>query len=89
MAGVYRENAILSRYVLVPFDAAQRNQENVVIKIALLDYSHSESRQWGSRALNASSSALRSGWGGGSGGAESPVARIRNMDMKGREETVK
>lgn len=84
MAGVYRESAILSRYVLVPFDATQRNQENVVIKIALLDYSHSESRQWGSRALNASSSAPRR-----EGGAESPVARIRNMDMKGREETVK
>lgn len=57
------KNAILSRYVLVPFDATQRNQENVVIKIALLDYSHSESRQWGSRALSASSSEPGGGCG--------------------------
>lgn len=75
---------ILSSYVLEPFDATQRNQENVVIKMTLLDYSDSESRQWGSRALSAASSMA------GGGGAGSPVARIRNMDMKGRrKETVK
>lgn len=52
--------------------------------MALLDYSDSESRQWGSRALSAASSTARGG------GAGSPVARIRNMDMKGRrKETVK
>lgn len=71
-----------------PFDATQRNQENAVIKIALLDYSDSESRQWGSRALSMLPAPRQVGgmeWGG----AGSPVARIRNMDMKGRKETVK
>lgn len=62
--------------MLAPFDVPQRNHGNVVIKIVLLDYSDSESRQWGSRALNAASSASR-------------VARIRNMDMKRKKETAK
>lgn len=44
---------IPSVYVLVPFDVTRRNRERVVIKIALLDYSDSESRQWGSLALSA------------------------------------
>lgn len=56
MAHIYHTNAILSSYRLVPFDATQHNQENVVIKIALLDYSDSKIRQWGSCALNAASS---------------------------------
>lgn len=38
---------ILSSYVLMPLDVTQGNQANVVIKIALLDYSDRESRQWG------------------------------------------
>lgn len=37
MARIYHKNAISSSYALVPFDATQRNQDNVVIKIALLD----------------------------------------------------
>lgn len=67
MARIYHQNVILSSYVLVPFDATQRNQENVVIKIALLDYSDSQSRQWGSRALTAASFAA-----GREGGCREP-----------------
>lgn len=62
------------------FDVTHCNHENVVIKIALLDYSDSESRQWLSQCCQLY---------GEEEGAGSRVARIRNMDMKGRKETVK
>lgn len=68
--------------MLAPFDVPQRNHRNVVIKIVLLDYSDSESRQWGSRSRRCQ---LR----GEEEGAGSRVARIRNMDMKGKKETAK
>lgn len=71
----------------MPFDATQGNQANVVIKIAFLNYSDSESRQWGSGI--GSQHCQRRCEEGGVGGTGSPVARIRSMDMKGRKETVK
>lgn len=76
---IHQKNVISSGEMLAPLDVPQRNHRNVVIKIVLLDYSDSESRQWGSRALNAASAAARGE------GAGSRVARIRNMDMKGKK----
>lgn len=81
MSGVYRENAILSRYVLVLL------MLHNVIKRMLLSKLHywitvTARADNGGPALSTLAALSR-------GGEGSPVARIQNMDMKGREETVK